>query len=284
MSTKQKRKGRNPSFFAWEERTTPPLRHGRDSSPYILRTETPLRDVPVLRMAYFPSKPHRGFDSKTRMLQPRSGLRRGSQKQPLRRCGASSPYTGEPRKRRNLSLPCGRGGGSAKPRRRGCVLPPRSFLLLAQSLLNGEVDEGADGREMAVEIGVGDAENLQAVALQESGALGVAEDGLRLGVLEAVQFDHEADAGTVKIHNAGTQHLLTEEADGIKAQKVIPKAIPLLPKAGNVISAAFCRSGGRRRSPPRRARRNRGSNPRQRRRPRGRRNPQRPHGARRSGG
>ena len=105
LNVKQKRKGRNPSFFAWEERTTPPSRHGRDSSPYILRTETPLRDVPVLRMAYFPSKPHRGFDSKTRMLQPRSGLRRGSQKQPLRRCGVSSPYTGEPRKRRNLSLP-----------------------------------------------------------------------------------------------------------------------------------------------------------------------------------
>ena len=109
------------------------------------------------------------------MLQPRSGLRRGSQKQPLRRCGASSPYTGEPRKRRNLSLPCVRGGGSAKPRRRGCVLPTRSFLLLAQSLLNGEVDEGADGREMAADVGIGDAENLQAVALQESGALGVAE-------------------------------------------------------------------------------------------------------------
>ena len=225
-----------------EERTTPPSRHGRDSSPYILRTETPLRDVPVLRMAYFPSKPHRGFDSKTRMLQPRSGLRRGSQKQPLRRCGASSPYTGEPRKRCNLSLPCVRGGGSAKPRRRGCVLPPRSFLLLAQSLLNGEVDEGADGREMA------------------------------------------ADAGTVKIYNAGTQHLLAVKAEEIRPRKIIPKAVPLLPKAGNVISAAFCRSGGRRRSPPRRARRNRGSSPRRGNRPRGRRNPQRPHGARRSGG
>ena len=236
-------------------------------------------------MAYFPSKPHRGFDSKTRMLQPRSGLRRGSQKQPLRRCGASSPYTGEPRKRRNLSLPCVRGGGSAKPRRKGCVLPPRSFLLLAQSLLNGEVDEGADGREMAADVGVGDAENLQAVALQESGVLGVAEDGIRLDVPGAVQFDREAGAGTVKIHDAGTQHILAEEADGTRPQKIIPKAaVPLLPKAGNVISAAFCRSGGRRRSLPRRARRNRGSSPRQRRRPRRRRNPQRPHGARRSGG
>ena len=208
----------------------------------------------------------------------------GGAKKPLRRCGASSPYTGEPRKRRNLSLPCVRGAGSAKPRRRGCVLPPRSFLLLAQSLLNGEVDEGADGREMAADVGVGDAENLQAVALQESGALGVAEDGLRLGVLGAVQFDCEAGAGTVKIHNVGTQHLLAVKADGIKAQKVIPKTVSLLPKAGNVISAAFCRSGGRRRNPPRRARRNRGSSPRQRHRPRGRRNPQRPHGARRSGG
>ena len=59
---------------------------------------------------------------------------------------------------------------------------------VGQSLLNGEVDEGADGREMATDVGVGDAENLQAVALQESGALGVAEDGIRLGVLEAVQF------------------------------------------------------------------------------------------------
>ena len=100
---------------------------------------------------------------------------------------------------------CEEGGGSAKPRRRGCVLPPRSFLLLAQSLLNGEVDEGADGREMAADVGVGDAENLQAVALQESGVLGVAEDGIRLGVLEAVQFDHEAGAGTVKIYT-GKRH------------------------------------------------------------------------------
>ena len=74
---------------------------------------------------------------------------------------------------------CEEGGGSAKPRRRGCVLPPRSFLLLAQ--------------------------NLQAVALQESGVLGVAEDGLRLGMLGAVQFDHEAGAGTVKIYT-GKRH------------------------------------------------------------------------------
>ena len=89
---------------------------------------------------------------------------------------------------------------------------------------------GADGREMAADVGVGDAENLQAVALQESGALGVAEDGLRLGVMGAVQFDREAGAGTVKIHDAGTQHLLAEEADGIKAQKIIPKAITPPPK------------------------------------------------------
>ena len=103
---------------------------------------------------------------------------------------------------------CEEGGGSAKPRRRGCVLPPRSFLLLAQSLLNGEVDEGADGREMAADVGVGDAENLQAVALQESGVLGVAEDGLRLGVLGTVQFDREAGAGTVKIYT-GKRHQLS---------------------------------------------------------------------------
>ena len=32
-----------------------------------------------------------------------------------------------------------------------------------------------------------------------------AEDGIRLGVLEAVQFDHEADAGTVKIYT-GKRH------------------------------------------------------------------------------
>ena len=74
---------------------------------------------------------------------------------------------------------CEEGGGSAKPRRRGCVLPPRSFLLLAQ--------------------------NLQAVALQESGVLGVAEDGIRLGVLGTVQFDREAGAGTVKIYT-GKRH------------------------------------------------------------------------------
>ena len=227
-------------------------------------------------MAYFPSKPHRGFDSKTRMLQPRSGLRRGSQKQPLRRCGASSPYTGEPRKRRNLSLPCVRGGGSAKPRRRGCVLPPRSFLLLAQSLLNGEVDEGADGREMAADVGVGDAENLQAVALQESGVLGVAGGRPPAGRAGSRPIRSRGGRGHGKksTRARGTNSLLCLGCT----------AIPLLPKAGNVISAAFCRSGGRRRSPPRRARRNRGSNPRQRRRPRGRRNPQRPHGARRSGG
>lgn len=58
---------------------------------------------------------------------------------------------------------------------------------------------------MAADVGVGDAENLQAVALQESGVLGVAEDGIRLGVLRAVQFDHEAGAGTVKIYT-GKRH------------------------------------------------------------------------------
>ena len=49
------------------------------------------------------------------------------------------------------------------------------------------------------------AQNLQAVALQESGVFGVVEDGVRLGVLGAVQFDHEADAGTVKIYT-GKRH------------------------------------------------------------------------------
>ena len=83
---------------------------------------------------------------------------------------------------------------------------------------------------MAADVGVGDAENLQAVALQESGVLGVAEDGIRLGVLGAVQFNHEADAGTVKIYNVGTQHPLAVKADGIRPQKIIPKAVPLLPK------------------------------------------------------
>ena len=36
-----------------------------------LRTEMPLRDIPVLRMAYFTIKPHRGLISKTLMLQVR---------------------------------------------------------------------------------------------------------------------------------------------------------------------------------------------------------------------
>ena len=36
-----------------------------------LRTVTPLRDSPVLRMAYFTIKPHRGLISKTLMLQVR---------------------------------------------------------------------------------------------------------------------------------------------------------------------------------------------------------------------
>ena len=41
-------------------------------SPYgCLRTVTPLRDIPVLRMAYFTIKPHRGLISKTLMLQVR---------------------------------------------------------------------------------------------------------------------------------------------------------------------------------------------------------------------
>ncbi len=41
-------------------------------SPYgCLRTEMPLRDIPVLRMAYFTIKPHRGLISKTHMLQVR---------------------------------------------------------------------------------------------------------------------------------------------------------------------------------------------------------------------
>ena len=81
---------------------------------------------------------------------------------------------------------------------------------------------------MAADVGVGDAENLQAVALQESGALGVAEDGVRLGVPGAIQFDREAGAGTVKIHNVGTQHLLALKEDWIRPQKIIPKAVLLL--------------------------------------------------------
>ena len=258
MSIKQK--GRDETLPFLRGRNEQPLRHalGGTAPLTFFAPKRPFGTFRCCAWLIFRQSPTGALTPK-RACFSRGAAYEGGAKKPLRRCGASSPYTGEPRKRRNLSLPCVRGAGSAKPRRRGCVLPPRSFLLLAQSL--------------------------QAVALQESGALGVAEDGIRLGVLEAVQFDHEAGAGTVKIHDAGTQHLLAVKADGIRPQKIIPKAaIPLLPKAGNVISAAFCRSGGRRRSPPRRARRNRGSSPRQRRRPRGRRNPQRPHGARRSGG
>lgn len=39
------------------------------------RTETPLRDVPVLRMAYFFGTAHRAVFGKTYMLQARCALR-----------------------------------------------------------------------------------------------------------------------------------------------------------------------------------------------------------------
>ena len=44
---------------------------GRASLPF-LRTEMPLRDIPVFRMAYFTIKPYYGLISKTLMLQVRS--------------------------------------------------------------------------------------------------------------------------------------------------------------------------------------------------------------------
>ena len=45
---------------------------GGSEAPPFLRTEMPLRDIPVLRMAYFTIKPYYGLISKTLMLQVRS--------------------------------------------------------------------------------------------------------------------------------------------------------------------------------------------------------------------
>ena len=196
MSIKQK--GRDETLPFLRGRNEQPLRHamGVTAPLTFFAPKRPFGTFRCCAWLIFRQSPTGALTPKRACFSRGAAYEGGAKNNPLRRCGASSPYTGEPRKRRNLSLPCVRGGGSAKPRRRGCVLPPRSFLLLAQSLLNGEVDEGADGREMAADVGVGDAENLQAVALQESGVLGVAEDGLRLGVLGAVQFDHEAGAGS----------------------------------------------------------------------------------------
>ena len=72
--------------------TTPQSGSTPASSP--LRTETAFQAVPVLRMAYFAQEPHRGFCSKTLMLQVRFARPTG---------------TGEPNCA-SLCLPCVRGG------------------------------------------------------------------------------------------------------------------------------------------------------------------------------
>ena len=48
------------------------LRWAGGASLPFLRTEMPLRDIPVFRMAYFTIKPYYGLISKTLMLQVRS--------------------------------------------------------------------------------------------------------------------------------------------------------------------------------------------------------------------
>ena len=48
------------------------LRWAEGASLSFLRTEMPLRDIPVFRMAYFTIKPYYGLISKTLMLQVRS--------------------------------------------------------------------------------------------------------------------------------------------------------------------------------------------------------------------
>ena len=64
-------------------RTAPPL-----------RTETPLRDVPVLRMAFFPKRAYHALFSKTHMLQVRCAnpTGTGEPRQPLRRCAPAPPF------------------------------------------------------------------------------------------------------------------------------------------------------------------------------------------------
>ena len=59
----------------------------------LLRTETPLWDVPVFRSAYWRRKPHRGFLRQTLDLQPLCGLRQ---------CGKpAASLTGEPKEKRD---------------------------------------------------------------------------------------------------------------------------------------------------------------------------------------
>ena len=55
----------------WALRRLPRWGRGVRRRVALLRTEMPLRDIPVLRMAYFTIKPHRGLISKTLMLQVR---------------------------------------------------------------------------------------------------------------------------------------------------------------------------------------------------------------------
>ena len=56
----------------WALRRLPRWGRGVRRRATPLRTEMPLRDIPVLRMAYFTIKPYYGLISKTLMLQVRS--------------------------------------------------------------------------------------------------------------------------------------------------------------------------------------------------------------------
>ena len=67
-----------PSFAGYTPQGNNPSVTSGDSSPYILRTVTFLRNVPVFRMAYFSIRAHCALIEKTLMLQPLRGLRRGS--------------------------------------------------------------------------------------------------------------------------------------------------------------------------------------------------------------
>ena len=73
-------------------RDTPSVRLDASRLP-LLRTETPLWDVPVFRSAYWRRKPHRGFLRQTLDLQPLCGLRQ---------CGKpAAPLTGVPKGKRD---------------------------------------------------------------------------------------------------------------------------------------------------------------------------------------
>ena len=120
---------------------------------------------------------------------------------------------------------------------KGSLVQRELSAKLTEGLSYLEIDIFADTTEVAHDFVIRYANNGDIVLLQIACSLSAFLDTYRIVVLRAVQFNYEPGFRAVEVYDISTQYFLTQKANIVVTQKIIPQ-MPLF--LGHVLSEGFC--------------------------------------------